>query len=128
MYLASGWGEESDALLLVPYAVSEGKKGTKWEEWRIDVDGIHRFKWMHQIWELQQELEENLFGQKISYMNTKILGKLWGNSSSSVPMIYHCQEIEPISDCQGLLGFLHKHTSDVENKTSSNDSVKGWEL
>ena len=31
--------------------------------------------------------------------------------------IYYCQEIELISDCQGLLGLLDKHTADIENRS-----------
>ena len=29
--------------------------------------------------------------------------------------LYHCPEMELITDCQGLIGWLSKHTADVEN-------------
>ena len=31
--------------------------------------------------------------------------------------LYYCPEVELISDCQGLLGLLDKHTADVENRS-----------
>lgn len=31
--------------------------------------------------------------------------------------LYYCQDIELISDCEGLLGLLDKHTSDVDNRS-----------
>ena len=31
--------------------------------------------------------------------------------------IYYCPEVELISDCQGLLGLLDKHTADVDNRS-----------
>ena len=30
--------------------------------------------------------------------------------------IYYCEEVEPISDCEGLLGLMDKHLQDVDNK------------
>ena len=31
--------------------------------------------------------------------------------------LYHCPEVELITDCQGLIGWLIKHTADVENRS-----------
>ena len=31
--------------------------------------------------------------------------------------LYHCPEVELVSDCQGLLGMLSKHTADIENRS-----------
>ena len=31
--------------------------------------------------------------------------------------LYYCPEVEMISDCQGLLGLLDKHTADVANRS-----------
>ena len=31
--------------------------------------------------------------------------------------IHHCPEVELITDCQGLIGWLNKHTADVENRS-----------
>ena len=31
--------------------------------------------------------------------------------------LYHCPEVELITDCQGLIGWLKKHTADVENRS-----------
>ena len=31
--------------------------------------------------------------------------------------LYHCPEVELITDCQGLIGWLNKHTADVENRS-----------
>ena len=30
--------------------------------------------------------------------------------------LYHCPEVELITDCQGLIGWLDKHTADIENR------------
>ena len=31
--------------------------------------------------------------------------------------LYHCPEVELITDCQGLIVWLKKHTADVENRS-----------
>ena len=31
--------------------------------------------------------------------------------------LYHCPEVELITDCQGLIGWLSKHTADIENRS-----------
>ena len=31
--------------------------------------------------------------------------------------VYYCPELELISDCQGLLGLLSKHTADVDDRS-----------
>ena len=31
--------------------------------------------------------------------------------------LYHCPEIELVTDCQGLIGWLNKHTADIENRS-----------
>ena len=31
--------------------------------------------------------------------------------------LYHCPEVELITNCQGLIGWLNKHTADVENRS-----------
>ena len=31
--------------------------------------------------------------------------------------LYHCPEIELVTDCQGLIGWLSKHTADIENRS-----------
>ena len=31
--------------------------------------------------------------------------------------LYHCTEVELITDCQGLIGWLSKHTADIENRS-----------
>ena len=31
--------------------------------------------------------------------------------------LHHCPEVELITDCQGLIGWLSKHTADIENRS-----------
>ena len=42
--------------------------------------------------------------------------------------LYHCPEEELITDCQGLIGWLNKHTADVENQNLQKNPGEGWEL
>ena len=69
-------------------------------------------------------------GVKILHSGSNILPLYWNFSSMEEEAIalnraisachhwiYYCPEIELISDCQGLLGLLDKHTADVENRS-----------
>ena len=40
--------------------------------------------------------------------------------------IYYCPEVELISNCQGLLGLLDKHTADVDNRSLQQILRRAW--
>ena len=46
--------------------------------------------------------------------------------------LYYCTEVELISDRQGLLGLLDKHTADIENRSLQKTLIRAgnyyWKL